>query len=197
MSKITKRILALVLCLVMLVGVMPVGTLAEDTVEETTLVTEPEDTTAPSSEATDPSEPEGTTAPSSEPEGTTAPSSEPTNPSEPEGTTAPSSEPTEPSSEPTDPVVIPVTGITLDVTELELEVGGLPATLTATVTPEDATDKTVVWKSSDEMVASVDEDGNVTPGWYGDAIITVTAGEFSATCNVQQYTSCSFDRSFK
>jgi len=180
MSKITKRILALVLCLVMLVGVMPVGTLAEDTVEETTLVTEPEDTTAPSSEATDPSEPEGTTAPSSEPEGTTAPSSEPTNPSEPEGTTAPSSEPTGS----TESAVVAVTGITLDVTALDVCVGAEPVTLTATVTPEDATDKTVTWKSSDEEVATVDENGTVTFRMIGDAVITATAGEFSASCAV-------------
>ncbi len=186
-----KRWLALFLCFVMLIGVMPVSALAEDTVQETTIATEaaettaatsePTETEAPSSEAT---EPEGTTPPSSEPEGTTAPSSEPTNPSEPEGTTAPSSEPTEPSSEPTDPVVIPVTGITLDVTALEVCVGAEPVTLTATVTPEDATDKTVTWESSDEEVATVDENGTVTFRMIGEADITATAGGFSDTCHV-------------
>ena len=55
--------------------------------------------------------------------------------------------------------------------------------LTATVLPEEATDKTVTWSSSAEKVATV-ENGVVTPLAEGTAIITAKAGEFSAECTV-------------
>ena len=76
--------------------------------------------------------------------------------------------------------VIPATGITLDKTTAELTEGET-LTLTATVTPEDATDKTVTWTSSDETVATV-KDGVVTALKAGKATITAKAGEVSATC---------------
>ena len=72
-----------------------------------------------------------------------------------------------------------VTDITLDRNELALTAGGETATLTATVLPEEATDKTVTWSSSAENVATV-ENGVVTPLAEGTAIITAKAGEFSA-----------------
>jgi uncharacterized protein YjdB len=79
---------------------------------------------------------------------------------------------------------VAVTGVTLDVTELALEV---PATdtLTATVAPEDATDKSVTWTSDNDAVATV-ADGVVTAVAEGTATITVTTvdGEFTATCVV-------------
>ncbi len=99
-----------------------------------------------------------------------------------EGTEEPS-ESTEPSTAATEPEVIGVTGITLDVTNLEVGVGAEPVTLTATVTPENVTNKTVTWASSEPGVASV-ADGVVTFGYIGEAVITATAGEFSATCAV-------------
>ncbi|MEE1121866.1 MAG: Ig-like domain-containing protein [Prevotella sp.] len=78
--------------------------------------------------------------------------------------------------------VIPATGITLDKTTAELTEGETLA-LTATVTPEDATDKTVTWTSSDETVATV-KDGVVTALKAGKATITAKAGEVSATCKI-------------
>ncbi|MBR0030277.1 MAG: Ig domain-containing protein [Bacteroidales bacterium] len=80
---------------------------------------------------------------------------------------------------------VAVTGVSLDKTELTLK-SGEKATLTATVTPEDATDKTVSWKSSDSAVATVDENGKVTAVKAGSATITVTTtdGGKTATCKV-------------
>jgi hypothetical protein len=79
---------------------------------------------------------------------------------------------------------VAVTGVTLDVTELALEVPAT-VTLTATVAPEEATDKTVVWASDNEAVATVAE-GVVTAVAEGTANITVTTadGGFTATCIV-------------
>ncbi len=70
--------------------------------------------------------------------------------------------------------VIPVTGVTLSPSALNLEPGGT-ASITATVTPETATDKTVTWTSSDEGVATV-ANGVVTAVSEGSATITATAG---------------------
>jgi hypothetical protein len=79
---------------------------------------------------------------------------------------------------------VAVTGVTLDVTELALEVPAT-ATLTATVAPEEATEKAVVWTSDNEAVATVAE-GVVTAVAEGTATITVTTvdGGFTATCIV-------------
>jgi len=79
-------------------------------------------------------------------------------------------------------VAVPVTGISLDKSELTLDQGAT-ATLTATVEPADAGDKTVTWTSSNEAVATV-ADGVVTGVGVGTATITAKAGDFSATCEV-------------
>lgn len=62
---------------------------------------------------------------------------------------------------------------------------GATVTLSATVTPEDATDKTITWSSSDEKVATVDG-GKVTGVAEGTATITATtkSGDKTATCAV-------------
>ena len=78
--------------------------------------------------------------------------------------------------------VIPVTKVTLDRTSLSLEPGET-AELKATVEPDDATDKTVTWTSSDETIATV-ADGVVTAVAEGEVVITATAGDKSATCDV-------------
>lgn len=79
-------------------------------------------------------------------------------------------------------VAVPVSSITLDKTALSLAIGET-ATLTATVKPDDATDKTVVWSSSDESIAKVDN-GKVMALKIGSAIVTATAASFSVSCNV-------------
>lgn len=78
--------------------------------------------------------------------------------------------------------VIAVEKVTLDKTSAELTVGDT-ATLKATVTPDDATDKTVTWTSSDESVATV-KDGVVTAVKAGTATITAKADGKTAECRI-------------
>ena len=78
---------------------------------------------------------------------------------------------------------IAVTSITLNKTELAL-IKGQVETLSATVMPDDATDKTVTWTSSDAAVVTVDTNGKVTAVASGSAIITAKAGELQATCTI-------------
>lgn len=82
-------------------------------------------------------------------------------------------------------VAVFVTGVTLDQETIALTFGGVDGTLTATIAPVTATDKTLTWTSSDETVATVEE-GVVTPIGGGTAIITVTTtdGGFTAECEV-------------
>lgn len=77
---------------------------------------------------------------------------------------------------------VAVERVTLDKTSAELTVGGTAA-LKATVTPDNATDKTVTWTSSDESVATV-KDGTVTAVKAGKAVITAKAGDQVAECTV-------------
>lgn len=80
--------------------------------------------------------------------------------------------------------VVPVSGITIDKESLKMKVGETYH-LTAKVSPEDATDKSVVWKSEDESIATVDQEGLVTAVKGGSkTMITATSGEFSASCAV-------------
>lgn len=86
------------------------------------------------------------------------------------------------------PVVIPVTGVKLDKTSLTLQETD-SATLTATVEPDNATNKNVNWESSDTSIATVDASGKVTAISAGTATITVKTEDYSqtATCKVTVY----------
>ena len=77
---------------------------------------------------------------------------------------------------------VPATGVTLDKTTLSLTEGE-SATLTATVEPENATDKAIVWTSSDNAVATV-ENGVVTAVKAGTSTITAACGSAKAECTV-------------
>lgn len=77
---------------------------------------------------------------------------------------------------------VAVTGVSLSSASLSLEVGGA-STLTASVSPANATDPTVSWVSSNPAVATV-SGGQVTAVAAGSATITASAGGFSATCQV-------------
>ena len=78
--------------------------------------------------------------------------------------------------------VVAVTSITLDKTSLSMQVGETE-TITATVSPYNATDKTITWNSSDVSVATV-ADGKVTAKKSGTAIITAKSGTYTADCTV-------------
>lgn len=79
---------------------------------------------------------------------------------------------------------IDVTGVSLDKTTLSL-VQDSSYTLTATITPSDATNKKLIWKSDDENIATV-ENGKVTAKSVGTTTITVSTddGDYTATCKV-------------
>jgi len=83
----------------------------------------------------------------------------------------------------TTPQVVAVSSVSLDKTSLSLTEGE-SATLAATVKPDNATNKTVTWSSSNASVASVDASGKVTAVAEGTATITAKAGDKTATCTV-------------
>lgn len=83
---------------------------------------------------------------------------------------------------PAAPADVKVESVTLNQSALSLETGE-KATLTATVSPANATNKTVVWSSSDEQVATV-KGGEVSALSAGTATITAAAGGKTATCTV-------------
>jgi uncharacterized protein YjdB len=82
-------------------------------------------------------------------------------------------------------VSIPVTGVKMSQNTLSVNVGAT-AQLTSSVEPETATNKTVIWSSSDTTITKVSSTGLVTGISKGTATITVSSAEggFSANCTV-------------
>lgn len=80
-------------------------------------------------------------------------------------------------------VLQPVTGITIDKQNISLSEIGESVQLTASVLPEDASNKNVTWSSSDNKVAIV-SNGKVVCTGYGTAVISVVTedGGYMATC---------------
>ena len=78
----------------------------------------------------------------------------------------------------------PMTGISLDQESKEIKVGET-AQLNATISPSDTTDdKTVIWKTSNSSVATVDETGIVTAIGEGTCKIYAYAGDYKVCCDV-------------
>ena len=97
------------------------------------------------------------------------------------------------------PAAVPVTAITLNKTETSIKVGATETLSVTSVLPEEATDKTYTWKTSDETKATVDQDGKVTAvaagtvtiyaeandgsGVKGNCAVTVTPATITVTIN--------------
>lgn len=79
--------------------------------------------------------------------------------------------------------IIEAEKVVLNLDKVELNIGET-VQLEATILPEDTTDKTHEWESSNEEVAIVDDSGLVIAIGEGTAIITVTCGEASAQCEI-------------
>ena len=79
--------------------------------------------------------------------------------------------------------IIAVTSVTLNSKEETISIGSTTQ-LTATISPTTATDQNVVWTSSNNSVAIVNEDGLVKGLSVGSANITASAGGKSAVCAV-------------
>jgi uncharacterized protein YuzE len=79
--------------------------------------------------------------------------------------------------------VVNVKGISLNKSVINITVGG-NETLVATITPNNASNRNITWNSSDQTIASVDENGNVIGVKEGLAIITATTvdGNKQASC---------------
>ena len=88
------------------------------------------------------------------------------------------------------PPIVSVMGISLSKTSATIA-SGKTLTLTATITPSDATNKNVVWSSSKESVATVSQNGVVTAkNISADATVTITASpednpSLAATCEIK------------
>lgn len=89
-------------------------------------------------------------------------------------------------------VTQPVTGITLALDTVKLA-KGKSKTIKANIEPADASNKNLIWESSDESVATVTSSGVVRAKGAGNATILVTTadGGYSASCNISVYTAVS------
>ena len=76
-----------------------------------------------------------------------------------------------------------VESVTLN-TETLMLAPGSTGTLVATVHPDDAIDKTVIWRAFNPYIATVDDDGNVTAVSEGSTFITAIVGGKTAECEV-------------
>ena len=108
-------------------------------------------------------------------------SPKPTNPVVPNQTTT---APPLTTAAPTAPATVPCTGLKLSSTTVELSVEGGAWLLSVETTPANTTDK-ITFSSSNEQVATVTENGNITGVGGGEAIITVKCGDITAECKVR------------
>jgi len=81
-------------------------------------------------------------------------------------------------------VTTAVTSVTIDQGSTKAMIKGDTDTLTATVLPNDATDKTVSWSSNQPGIVSVDSHGNISAVGGGTAIITAKAGAETSTITI-------------
>lgn len=91
---------------------------------------------------------------------------------------------------------VAVTSITLSPESLSLYLGGSKASVTATVAPDNATDKTVTWSIDKTSIATISASGStveVTPVAAGTATLTAKSGSITKTCAVTVSAKASFE----
>lgn len=80
-------------------------------------------------------------------------------------------------------IPVPATSVTISTDDITLLVGQT-GKLTATVFPENTTDKNIVWESDNDAIATVTSDGTLTAVSIGVTNITATCGDVTSTCKV-------------
>lgn len=93
-------------------------------------------------------------------------------------------------------VTVPVESVTLNYSDISLNEGE-SITLKATIIPKDATVQTIAWSSSDNSIATVDQNGTVTAITQGSATILAQVGDKQAACTVtviKKVTSITLDK---
>ena len=141
----------------------------------------PRPTAAPKPTATPIPNPTAIPKPTAVPKPTEAP--KPTADPQPTATPRPTATPAPTAT----PKPVKVSSITLSQTSLTMTLKGQTASLTATVTPDNAANKNITWSSSDSSIATVNASGTVTAIANGTADITATAADgsgVSAKCSV-------------
>lgn len=127
--------------------------------------------------------------PTTAPKPTESPKPQPTESPKPTETPSPTpTEPVKPDEKPTPeptPVVVKADKITLDKSELDLWAVNQTESIKATVTPENAEDKDVVWESLNTSVVTVDQKGNVTAVADGTTFV-----KCSLKSNPKVFASC-------
>lgn len=109
---------------------------------------------------------------------------EPETPTYVQQTDAPTEESTEaPTDEPTEAPDVPCEELVLDVTDITLREAGAMYLLNVQVLPADTTD-VIMYISSNEEVATVNEEGRITAVAEGTVVITAVCGEQQLECNV-------------
>lgn len=142
-----------------------------------TITSAPTPTTAPTSTPT--STPEPSVVPTDAPGPTVTPTPTDTPTVEPTPTGPPTAGPTPTGS----PTPIPVENFQLDKDPLQIYEGESEK-LTYSILPENASNKTVVFSSSDSEIASVGNDGTVEAKTPGECMITAACGGIKVTCVV-------------
>lgn len=97
-------------------------------------------------------------------------------------------DPKQPSTSESTVLTVPCEKLKLDVTKITFDKQNVARMIYATAEPSNTTDE-IVFKSSDETVVTVNENGKVIPVGSGSAIITVTCGDVKAECAVE----CNFE----
>lgn len=119
------------------------------------------------------------------PKPTAKPTAKPAAPPKPAATPKPAPTPTpapKPTPKPT-PSTIAVSSVSISRSSALLDVGG-SMTLSATVNPSNATNRSVTWSSSNPSVATVSSSGQVRAIKPGTAVITASCAGHSASCTV-------------